>query len=167
MERVREQPSAGGRRRIDRLLAEYGESHQNPVNKLIHWFAVPVIFFCVLALLAELPFPGAWRVRPWLDWAVVAAALGTLYYMALSPPLAAAMAVFSAVCIALAHALQAAAPPALWKIALVAFAVAWVFQFVGHAVEGRRPSFFRDVQFLLIGPAWLASFVFRALGIGY
>jgi len=40
-------------------------------------------------------------------------------------------------------------------------------QFIGHAIEGRRPSFFKDVQFLLTGPAWLMSFLFRAAGLRY
>lgn len=158
--------SPSSARTIDRLLAEYGESHRNATNKLIHWVCVPVIFWCVLALLAELPFPAALRLAPWLDWAVIVAALGTLYYVALSPPLAAGMAIFSSLCIALAHHLQGGAP-ALWQIALGAFAIAWVFQFIGHAIEGKKPSFLKDVQFLLIGPAWLLSFVFARAGLRY
>ena len=153
-------------RPVDRLLAEYGASHRNPTNKLIHWIAVPAIFWCALALLSELPFPAPFGVVPWLDWAVVAAVLATLYYMALSVPLALGMAAFSALCLVLIHILRGGPYP-VWQAALVIFAVAWVFQFIGHAIEGRRPSFFKDVQFLLIGPAWLMSFLFRAAGLRY
>ena len=150
----------------DSLLAEYGASHRNPTNKLIHWIAVPAIFWCALALLSELPFPAALGVAPWLDWAVVAAVLATLYYMALSVPLALGMAAFTAICLVLIHILRASPYP-VWQFALVIFAVAWVFQFIGHAIEGRRPSFVKDVQFLWIGPAWLMSFLFRAAGVRY
>ena len=55
----------------------------------------------------------------------------------------------------------------LWQVCLAIFVVAWIGQFVGHAVEGRRPSFFKDVQFLLIGPLWILAFVYRRLGLSY
>ena len=41
-----------------------------------------------------------------------------------------------------------------WKIALALFVVGWVFQFIGHAVEGKPPAFFSDPRFLLVGPWW-------------
>jgi uncharacterized membrane protein YGL010W len=55
----------------------------------------------------------------------------------------------------------------LWAISLIIFALAWIFQFVGHKIEGKKPSFFKDVQFLLIGPAWLMHFVYKKLNISY
>ncbi len=55
----------------------------------------------------------------------------------------------------------------LWLVSLAVFAGAWVGQFVGHKIEGKKPSFLKDVQFLLIGPAWLLSFVYKKLGIAY
>jgi uncharacterized membrane protein YGL010W len=58
-------------------------------------------------------------------------------------------------------------PWPLWATSLVVFVVAWIGQFIGHAVEGKRPSFFKDVQFLMIGPLWLLGFVYRKLGIAY
>jgi len=51
--------------------------------------------------------------------------------------------------------------------AIVVFVVAWIGQFIGHKIEGRKPSFFEDLKFLLVGPAWLLSFVYRRLGIAY
>ena len=53
----------------------------------------------------------------------------------------------------------------LWKVSTVIFIFAWVGQFVGHKIEGKKPSFFQDIQFLLIGPAWLLSFIFKRYGI--
>jgi uncharacterized membrane protein YGL010W len=52
-------------------------------------------------------------------------------------------------------------------LALGVFVIAWILQFIGHAIEGKRPSFFTDVRFLLIGPAWLLAFLYRALGLRY
>jgi uncharacterized membrane protein YGL010W len=154
-------------RRIDVLLAEYGESHQNPTNKLIHWFAVPTIAWTVLALLWEAPTPAAFAAIPYLNWATIACALAVLYYLTLSIPLALGMIVYSAVALWLIVLVKAATGVPLVWIALAIFVVAWIFQFKGHQIEGKKPSFFKDVQFLLIGPAWLMHFLFRRLGIPY
>ena len=58
-------------------------------------------------------------------------------------------------------------PLSLWKISLFVFTIAWIGQFVGHKIEGKKPSFFQDIQFLLIGPAWLLSFIYNKYGIKY
>jgi len=165
-------PEALSSRRIDRLLAEYGESHQNIVNKLVHWFAVPVIAWCVLALLWVMPFPTAWRLGAFeivggLNWAWVVASLATLYYLTLSIPLALGMTGFVATCFSLIVAYLNWGDLPLWQFAITLFLGAWVFQFIGHKIEGRSPSFFKDLQFLLIGPAWLMSFLFRLFRVRY
>jgi uncharacterized membrane protein YGL010W len=58
-------------------------------------------------------------------------------------------------------------PWPLWLTALVIFVIAWIGQFAGHALEGKRPSFFKDVQFLLIGPLWLVAAAYRRVGLPY
>ena len=55
----------------------------------------------------------------------------------------------------------------LWLLSLILFVLAWIGQFWGHKVEGQKPSFLEDIQFLLIGPAWLMSFIYKKLGINY
>jgi uncharacterized membrane protein YGL010W len=50
---------------------------------------------------------------------------------------------------------------------LLIFILAWVGQFIGHKIEGMKPSFFQDLQFLLVGPMWLMHFVFKKLGLRY
>lgn len=157
--------STGPDRRIDRLLAEYGESHRHPVNKAIHWCAVPVITWSLLAMLWSAPFPAAVQVAPFVNWATVFALLALAYYISLSLPLAVGMAMFASICFWLIIAFQVNAATPLWQFAAALFAAAWVFQFIGHAVEGKRPSFFKDIQFLLIGPAWLMHFILQRLGV--
>lgn len=145
----------------------YGESHRNPTNKLIHWICVPVIFFCVIALLAELPpgeLPYLGRI-PWAKLVVAVVLLG--FYLPRSPSMAAGMALWSYLCLSLAKLLQDHGPAPLWALSLGLFTVAWVGQFIGHRIEGRKPSFLTDLQFLLIGPAWLMGFIYRRLGIPY
>jgi uncharacterized membrane protein YGL010W len=154
-------------RRIDVLLAEYAESHQNPTNKAIHWFAVPVIAWSVLAILWVVPTPGFFRAMPYLNWATIACALAVVYYLTLSIPLAIGMALFGLIAIVTIRLVDANISIKLEWIAGALFIFAWVFQFAGHEVEGRKPSFFKDLQFLLIGPAWLMHFLFRRLHIPY
>lgn len=154
-------------RRIDVLLAEYGESHQNPTNKVIHWIAVPVIAWSMIAILWVIPTPALFRATPYLNWATIACALAVIYYLTLSIPLAIGMAAFSALTIAIIRLIETNVAINLEWIAGALFVFAWVFQFAGHEVEGRKPSFFKDLQFLLIGPAWLMHFLFRRLGIPY
>ncbi|MCF8465817.1 MAG: DUF962 domain-containing protein [Sneathiella sp.] len=157
----------GGNRRIFALLAEYGSSHQNKRNKLIHWIAVPVIFWTIVALLWEIPIPEAFSVVPYLNWATVALLLTVIYYAVLSWTLATGMVLFTLLCFGLISIYEGAPILGLpiWQFAIIAFVIAWIFQFIGHKIEGKKPSFFKDVQFLLIGPAWLMSFIYRKLGI--
>lgn len=148
-------------RRIDALLSEYGESHQNPTNKKVHWICVPVIFVCVMALIYAIPPVAGVN----LLWPVAIAAL--IYYAFLSVPLAIGFVVVLAVGYAIILMLEAIVPLPIWATALILFVLAWLGQFWGHKVEGKKPSFFKDVQFLLIGPAWLLSFLFKRAGLSY
>ena len=147
------------------LLAEYGESHQNPTNKLVHWVCVPLIMFSLLGLLWSLPVPAAiQRLSRWLNWGTLVMALALLYYVRLSGRLALGMVlVWAAMAGALRLVAGTAALP-LWAVCLIVFGLAWVGQFWGHKVEGKKPSFLKDLQFLLIGPLWLLHFVYRRLG---
>jgi uncharacterized membrane protein YGL010W len=154
-------------RRIDLLLAEYDESHQNPTNKAIDWFAVPVIAWAVLAILWVLPTPGFFRGVPYLNWATIVCALTVIYYLTLSTPLAIGMVLLSLIAIGMIQLVDESISIKLEWIAAALFIFARVFQFAGHEVEGKKPSFFKDLQFLLIGPAWLMHFLFRRLRIPY
>lgn len=153
-------------RNAQEWFAEYGESHQNPTNKAIHWFAVPVIYATVIGLLWAIPQPAWMAAVPWLNWALLALVPALLFYAALSLPLALGMALLSALCFWFWW-LVAKTGLSVWLTALVLFVVMWILQFVGHHIEGKKPSFFKDLQFLLIGPAWVIGFLYRKLGIQY
>jgi uncharacterized membrane protein YGL010W len=158
-------------RKIDELLSEYGESHQNPTNKAIHWICVPLIFFSVVGLIASIPSDLVQRVlgegNPYANWAAVVLILVLVYYLSLSLTLSLGMMLFAVLCLYLARVISFIDVAPLWLVSIVIFVVAWVGQFYGHKVEGKKPSFFKDVQFLLIGPAWLMHFIYKKLGIPY
>ncbi|MEC5145488.1 Mpo1-like protein [Chitinophaga sp. 212800010-3] len=148
---------------IQQWLDDYGTSHRNPTNKLIHWICVPAIFFSIVGFLyaIPLPLPG---IHAYISVAHVALVLLILYYARLSPSLAGGMLLIGIICLWLWN-LIAATPIVIWQLALAIFVLAWIGQFIGHKIEGAKPSFFKDLQFLLIGPAWLLSFIYRRAGI--
>lgn len=153
-------------RTVHQWLSEYGESHQNAVNKFIHWICVPSIVLSVIGLLWSIPFPAALTVSPWLNWATVVMGLACVYYLVTSISLALGMIPIFAFLAWIVGQLDRLSTP-LWQISIGIFVVAWIGQFIGHKIEGKKPSFFKDVQFLLIGPMWLLAFVYRRLGIPY
>jgi uncharacterized membrane protein YGL010W len=156
----------------DQWLAEYGESHQNHTNKLVHWVCVPLIMFSVIGLLWSIPsgyfsnfFPSAYA--DFINWGTIFLALALLFYLQLSFTLFVGMLLIAFLIVAGNYFLLQNATLPLWAISLIIFAFAWVGQFIGHKIEGKKPSFFKDLQFLLIGPAWLLSFIYRKVGIPY
>jgi uncharacterized membrane protein YGL010W len=93
--------------------------------------------------------------------------LAQVYYYRLSIRLGTGILLFLMFLLWLTVIVEAFAPWPLWQIAVAVFVIAWLGQFIGHVFEGKRPSFFKDLQFLLIGPAWLLSFVYKQLGLSY
>ncbi|MEX2235518.1 MAG: Mpo1-like protein [Cyclobacteriaceae bacterium] len=158
-------------RKIDQLLSEYGENHQDETNKIIHWICVPLIFFSVIGLIASIPSEGVQRFlgegNPYANWAAVVLILVLIYYVSLSIPLGIGMMLFIVLCLYLVRMITQSDIAPLWLVSIIIFGVGWIGQLYGHKVEGKKPSFLKDVQFLLIGPAWLLHFVYRKLGIPY
>jgi uncharacterized membrane protein YGL010W len=144
----------GQAREIDALLAKYAESHRNHTNELIHIVCVPVIVFSLLGIV--------WAIHPVAAVALVAAAMW--YYFQLSRPFALGMLAMSALMLGLLSLLP---PPAVLPLSIALFVLAWVGQFVGHQIEGRKPSFLDDLRFLLIGPLFVLGFLYRRLDLAY
>jgi uncharacterized membrane protein YGL010W len=140
-------------RRVDALFERYGASHRDPRNEAIHAVCVPLITWSLLAML--------WWLSPAAAYGLIGAA--TLFYLTLSFTLAVGMLALAALMVYPLTQLGDATLP----VALVVFVAAWVGQFVGHRIEGRKPSFLEDVRFLLVGPAWLLGKAYRRLGIPY
>lgn len=159
-------------RKIDKLLKEYGQSHQNETNKLIHWICVPLIFFSIVGLIWSIPHQFLNDLIPIqpeaiINWATLALLLVLLYYLTLSIPLFTGMLLVAIINIYVCYLIDVYSDVPLWLISLIVFLLAWMGQFYGHKVEGKKPSFFKDIQFLLIGPAWLMHFILKKMGIAY
>lgn len=151
-------------RTITDWLNEYGESHKNETNKLIHWICVPAIVFSILGLLYSVKLPlyiGSYQ----LNIGIIVSILVLLYYFSLSVTLSIGMFLYLALCMILVHIIERSVTMPLWLFSIIVFVLAWVGQFYGHKIEGKKPSFIKDIQFLMIGPAWLMSFIYKKLGI--
>ena len=141
------------RKTPDQWFEEYGESHQNQTNKLVHWICVPAITASLIGLLWSIPTPDFARDPFLLNWATLFIALVLVYYLWLSIPLAVGMLLFICGIVGLIYLHeQYLSLLELWQTSLGIFVLAWIGQFIGHKVEGKKPSFFQDLQFLLISP---------------
>ena len=156
-------------RKIDQLFAEYAESHRNATNKTIHWICVPLIFFSILGLISLIPAPhfcakyfGCISVA-----SIIALILVSVYYFSLSWRIGLIMVFVMLLLEHFAYAVNIHFQGIPHWIYIGIFILSWIGQFYGHKIEGRKPSFLKDLQFLLIGPIWLLHFILKKLGLRY
>ena len=148
-------------RDIHQWISDYGVSHQNPINKKIHWICVPLIMFTLLGLLSLVKI---YNIN--LTHLIIIFAL--FFYLRLSISISVGMFIISAIQLGIIFYMETLFLDLhLLYIYLLIFIIAWVGQFIGHKIEGQKPSFFEDIQFLLIGPAWIISFIYKKMGIKY
>lgn len=140
-------------RRVDELLAHYGASHQNPRNELIHFIAIPLIMLSLVGMMFAL--------HPLIAYAFVAASM--VYYARLSWIFLSTMVAWGLLMFLVIFAMG----PVLLPACVAIFVGAWILQFIGHRIEGKKPSFFEDIQYLWVGPLFVVSRLFLKLGIGW
>ncbi|HET9032564.1 MAG TPA: Mpo1-like protein [Dokdonella sp.] len=153
-------------RSVNQWFGSYSLDHKNPINRAIHSVCVPAILWSVIAALWVIPVPTSiGRSGFWCGMVMVAA---FAFYWRMSKPIGIAMLLVFVVFGALTEWLYRSIGPSqlLWA-AIAVFVVAWIGQFIGHIIEGARPSFFTDLAYLLIGPAWLAGKLMRRMNINY
>lgn len=144
-------------------MDEYGVSHKNPTNQLVHKICVPLIMLSILGVLWQIPRPEIFQISPYLNWASVFCALCLCFYLTLNFKMFLAMLVQTSLMIFICHQIDQTG--ILLPFSLIVFVLAWVGQFWGHKIEGKKPSFLQDLAFLLIGPLWVTRFLFKKMGI--
>ena len=158
--------NATAQRPVDRWFASYSGDHVNETNQLIHVFAVPAILWTVVALLWCIPVFGTW-VKSGM-WAALAMFGAWMYYYKLSRPLGFGMLAIFIAMAWLTRWLEALLGlQKLFFVAVAVFVIAWIAQFIGHKIEGKKPSFLTDLTYLLIGPVWVLSKFYRKMGWRY
>ncbi len=146
-------------RPIDRWFSAYSADHQDMRNQQLHVLCVPAIVWSVMALLYAIPLGDA---LPAGSVAWIAAVLTMAFWLRLSIPLGVGAAVCMLASLGITEYVRAEfGILTLALSAVVVFVVAWIGQFIGHAYEGKRPSFFTDLVYLLIGPIWVLGKFYR------
>lgn len=144
-------------KKLSARLEEYSQTHRHPVNKKIHYLCVPAIFFCTFGILWHIPLLPMFSQWPAMNWALVVMLGSLVFYFSLSLSSGIYMGLIMGVCWISYELYPSQAAITLWQICLFVFVIAWLAQFYGHAVEKKRPSFFQDLTFLLIGPLWIVN----------
>ncbi len=156
-------------RKIDLLFAEYAESHRNATNKLIHWICVPLIFFSILGFISLIPAPH-FCVRFFGCISVISIAgviLVTVFYFRLSWRISSLMVLVMLFLEYFVYHINIQLQHDSWIVFATIFIISWIGQFYGHKIEGKKPSFLKDLQFLLVGPIWLLHFILKKRRIRY
>lgn len=154
-------------RPINDWLADYDSSHRHATNKVLHWVCVPLIVVSLIGLLWALPTPALFDgISEFLNWGTFFLAASMVYYCILSIKLALGMLPFALMTAMLISWLDVISV-SLWLTSTGIFVFAWAGQFIGHWIEGQRPSFLKDLQFLMIGPLWLVAAIYRRMKISY
>ena len=136
---------------LTRLLESYEKNHQNPINEAIHIIAIPLIMFSILGMTAAFDI--------FLEYILVGIVI--FYYLKLSKIAALLMLVWLLIYLGLVLLLK----PYIIEISILLFAFGWILQFLGHFIEGKRPSFFEDLRYFLIGPLFVVQKVISKFGI--
>ena len=157
---------------IEFWLSEHSKSHQNKTNKIIHWICVPLIFWSIVLILSLIPASFLKVFNNYLlneisNWGTIAIFLGMLCFS-----------IFVILDIhlklylfehnkfwGLFDFLTISGEKFLFIQGIIVFIISWILQFIGHKIEGKKPSFFMDIKFLLIGPAWIISFIYNKYNI--
>lgn len=172
-------------RKIDQLFAEYAESHQNQTNKFIHWICVPLIFFTIVGFISLISRSATNKTlnntSQYTEWTIAHLNFGylflslisilsiiflTIFYFRLSKTIGIIMFFIVLLMFYCTSIINEIFEKPVF-IYLTIFVITWIFQFIGHKIEGKKPSFLKDLQFLLIGPIWLLHFILKKIGIPY
>jgi len=149
-------------RPVERWFAAYSDDHRNATNQQLHVLCVPAIVWSLLALFYVVPLPGL----PAGTLAAVSVFAALAFWLWLSLPLGLGMVVIMFAALALTGSLyESLGSQGLLFLGAAVFVLAWIGQFIGHHIEGKRPSFFTDLVYLMIGPVWVLGKAYRRLSL--
>lgn len=149
-------------RPVDRMFAAYSDDHRNATNQQLHVLCVPAIVWSLLAMLYVVPVPGL----PSGTLAAVLTLASVVFWLWLSLPLGLGMvAIMFGTFVLTGSLYESLGSQGLLYVGAGVFVLAWIGQFIGHHIEGKRPSFFTDLVYLMIGPVWVLGKAYRRLSL--
>lgn len=140
-------------KKLSEWVQEYNLSHQNSINQKIHLICVPLIMWATVGLVCSIPAPQV-MLGYGLNFGHIFVAFALLFYLTLGTLPFQIMLLESIIVLSTIVIVKKIGLSIFW-VSLVVFVIAWIMQFVGHKIERQKPSFFKDIQFLLIGPLWV------------
>ena len=152
-------------RSFQEWIEDYSKSHQNPQNKKIHNVCVPAITFSLLGLLYTVPYPQNLQWEIFNNWAILFILPSLMFYWMLNKKIFIGMLLQTVLYLSVLFLIQDRF--IIFWLSLILFILAWIGQFYGHKIEGKKPSFFKDLLFLMIGPIWVVKNIYDKLGIRY
>lgn len=148
------------------LMVQYAHYHRDRRNIATHLVGIPLIFLSIGVLMLG----PLWTVAghdltlAWAMWA-----LTSLWYLSRGDLLlGVATSGVNGLLIAAAHQVptwSAAWGVPVWQAGLSLFLIGWIFQFVGHYFEGRKPAFVDDLVGLLVGPMFVVGELLMGVGL--
>ncbi|MBT7611380.1 MAG: DUF962 domain-containing protein [Bacteriovoracaceae bacterium] len=150
---------------LDEWMREYAVSHCNPINQIIHKICVPLIMFSLLGLMWLIPTPELFSQFKFMNWSSIFGLFCLVFYARLSLKMFFGMLLMIIPMYLAIIYLSLNLPELLLNIMIVIFICSWILQIIGHKIEGKKPSFLKDLSFLLIGPLWVLKSLYNKLGI--
>ncbi len=150
-------------RSFENWMDEYALSHQHPTNQIIHKICVPLIMFSVIGLIWMIPLPAFFSRTSYLNWATLFVLGCLIFYLRLNFIISVGMLILTGIMVFICQKLYDLGW--LLQVSVIIFFISWIFQFYGHKLEGKKPSFLKDLAFLLIGPLWVLRFFYQKIGL--
>ncbi|WP_133010584.1 DUF962 domain-containing protein [Marinomonas flavescens] len=143
-------------------LSQYAFYHQDKRNVATHFIGIPMIVVGITTLLSR---PHFSLFDLMLTPAILIAIASGLFYIKLDFIIGAIMSLLLALSLWIANTL-AAQSVQIWLMSGIAlFVIGWVFQFIGHFFEGKKPAFIDDITGIIIGPLFVFVEFLFVLGL--
>ena len=148
-------------------LTHYGETHRDISFAWIYWVAVLMLVIATVGMLWSLPVPYEFeRISPILNWGSTFLMAAAIYYFIISMPLAIGLLPF-VFGVAAIQAWLVESPFSLARVSTGLFALSVVGLYAGQYASGGLRGVIRDIQLMMIAPAWMLSVLYRKFGIPY
>lgn len=151
----------------DGWLQQYEQTHQDMTYPTVYWAAVPMVVLGTVGILWTLPIPDEFfEISPLLNWGTVFLMATAVYYFIISVSLAIGMLPFLLGIAGIQSWLASSAFSPL-RVSIGLLVAGIIGLWMGHRNQGSLRPVLRDLQLMMIGPAWLLSVLYRRIGIPF
>jgi len=149
--------------KMEELLSRYSNDHRHIWNQRIHKIAVPALLASSVGMFTTLGRFFLPEIRL-LSGGNLQIVFMLIWYGVLDRRLPRVMAPLLFGAAALITYIDRNHGDLLWPLCLGVFFMGWIFQFIGHRLEGNKPAFFSEFNYLMVGPMWVMITLRRRFG---